>query len=198
MVRTPVCLLAALAWPLTTAAAQAPLPDGPGKEAVQAYCTQCHSLARVVGAGHTPQEWRTVVDMMVNTGAKLPHDQVPVVSAYLAAHFPPRNAPKPVLIAGPVRVHFTEWALPTPGSRPHDPLAARDGSIWATGPMAHVARTGEIGLIKIVRLDRHADGTRVEFRCGGRPAHHHPQKKGTPLLPAPQVSTPQPADGRGR
>lgn len=32
----------------------------------------------------------------------------------------------------------------------------------------HVARTGEIGLIKIVRLDYRGGETRVEFLCGGR------------------------------
>ncbi len=32
----------------------------------------------------------------------------------------------------------------------------------------HVARTGEIGLIKIIRLDRRGEETRVEFRCGER------------------------------
>ncbi|HEY72208.1 MAG: alanyl-tRNA editing protein [Chloroflexi bacterium] len=32
----------------------------------------------------------------------------------------------------------------------------------------HVARTGEIGLIKIVRLDHRGDETRVEFLCGDR------------------------------
>jgi alanyl-tRNA synthetase len=32
----------------------------------------------------------------------------------------------------------------------------------------HVARTGEIGLIKIVRLDYRGDETRVEFLCGER------------------------------
>jgi hypothetical protein len=30
------------------------------------------------------------------------------------------------------------WVLPTPGSRPHDPLATLDGSIWYTGQMANV------------------------------------------------------------
>jgi virginiamycin B lyase len=136
--RTFAALVVALAWPWSNALGQARLPDGPGKDAVQAYCTQCHSLGRVTGAGHTPQEWRTVVDMMVNDGAKLPHDQIATVAAYLAQHFPPRDVPQPVLIAGPVRVQFTEWPLPTPGSRPHDPLAAADGSIWYTGQMANV------------------------------------------------------------
>ncbi|MCC7445861.1 MAG: hypothetical protein IT324_00520 [Anaerolineae bacterium] len=32
----------------------------------------------------------------------------------------------------------------------------------------HVARTGEIGLIKVVRFERRGDTTRLEFRCGGR------------------------------
>jgi alanyl-tRNA synthetase len=32
----------------------------------------------------------------------------------------------------------------------------------------HVARTGEIGLIKIVRFERRGEATRLEFRCGGR------------------------------
>ncbi len=32
----------------------------------------------------------------------------------------------------------------------------------------HVARTGEIGMIKIIKLDRHREGSRVEFVCGGR------------------------------
>jgi alanyl-tRNA synthetase len=32
----------------------------------------------------------------------------------------------------------------------------------------HVARTGEIGLIRVARLDYRGDETRVEFLCGGR------------------------------
>src|SRR5690606_17211809 len=32
----------------------------------------------------------------------------------------------------------------------------------------HVARTGSIGMIKILRTERRGDSLRVEFRCGGR------------------------------
>jgi alanyl-tRNA synthetase len=32
----------------------------------------------------------------------------------------------------------------------------------------HVARTGEIGIIKIIKLEKRGDKTRIEFRCGGR------------------------------
>jgi alanyl-tRNA synthetase len=37
----------------------------------------------------------------------------------------------------------------------------------------HVARTGEIGLIKIVRLEYRGDETRVEFLCGKRAFHDY-------------------------
>ncbi len=32
----------------------------------------------------------------------------------------------------------------------------------------HVKQTGEIGMIKVLRTEKHGDKTRVEFRCGGR------------------------------
>jgi alanyl-tRNA synthetase len=39
---------------------------------------------------------------------------------------------------------------------------------WSPCGGTHVARTGQIGLIKIVKTERVSDGTRVEFRCGRR------------------------------
>jgi virginiamycin B lyase len=130
----------ALACAAAPLGAQAParLPDGNGKDAVAAYCVQCHGLNQVVSAGHTPEQWRTVVNMMINDGAKLPKDQAPMVTEYLARNFPPKAAPSPMLIAGPVRLAIREWDVPTPGSRPHDPLATRDGAVWYTGQMANV------------------------------------------------------------
>ncbi len=120
------------------APASVPLPEGNGKDAVATYCVQCHGLAQVVNAGHTPQQWQAVVNMMINDGAKLPKDQVAAVTEYLAKNFPPKAAPQAVLVPGSVQVTIKEWDVPTPGSRPHDPLATPDGAIWYTGQMANV------------------------------------------------------------
>jgi len=45
----------------------------------------------------------------------------------------------------------------------------------------HVARTGEIGLLKVVRLDHRGQETRVEFLCGGRALQDYRQKNRTVL-----------------
>jgi virginiamycin B lyase len=145
-----------LANAMTLALAQAPtrsqppqLPDGPGKEIVQQACSGCHALGRFTNSGYSPEEWKTVIAMMRNVGAPLTPDQVPVVTEYLTKNFPEKPAPKPEVIAVPVKVSFQEWKVPTPGSRPHDPLAAPDGAMWYTGQMANVLgrldpKTGKI------------------------------------------------------
>jgi virginiamycin B lyase len=119
-------------------ASQTVLPDGPGREIVQASCTQCHSLANITRAGYDRAGWRNVVSMMINNGAKVPADKVGTVVDYLATHFPPKAAPQAVVVPGKAEVSFQEWVVPTAGSRPHEPLAAPDGSIWYTGQMANV------------------------------------------------------------
>jgi virginiamycin B lyase len=117
---------------------QPTLPDGPGKDIVQSTCSACHSLARFTNSGYTPEDWKTVISMMINVGAPLTPEQIPVVTAYLTKNYPEKPAPRPVLVEGSVKVSFHEWQVPTPGSRPHDPLAAPDGSIWYSGQMANV------------------------------------------------------------
>ena len=76
--------------------------------------------------------------MMVNQGAPLPADQVEPLKAYLIKNFPEKTKPAGVVIPGPAKISFKAWQAPTPGSRPHDPLAASDGSLWYTGQMANV------------------------------------------------------------
>jgi virginiamycin B lyase len=125
------------------------LPDGEGKEIVQTACAACHSLGNITNAGHSVEEWKTTVAMMLNVGANVPPDKIETVTNYLVKNFPEKPAPPAVSVPGNVEVSFQEWKVPTPGSRPHDPLAAPDGTIWYTGHMGNLLghidpKTGEI------------------------------------------------------
>jgi virginiamycin B lyase len=114
---------------------QAQLPEGTGKEMVQTTCSQCHGLNMITNHwGETREGWEKLFSSMV----ALPKDRADAISEYLAKNFPVKPAPAAVLIPGPVNVSFKEWMLPTLGQRPHDPLAAPDGSIWWTGMFANV------------------------------------------------------------
>jgi len=118
--------------------AQQPLPDGAGKEQVTALCNSCHPLQARVGAGYTLEGWRTVMRMMINHGVAIPPDQLETMTTYLAKVFPEKAKPAGVVVAGPAAVSMKEWQVATPGSRPHDPLAASDGSLWYTGQMSNM------------------------------------------------------------
>lgn len=111
------------------------LPDGAGKEQVQAICSACHSLTNITNArGNSPQGWDDLTRGMIALPAAL---KTPMME-YLGTHFPKKPGPDPVVIAGNATASISEWIVPTLGSRPHDPLAAADGSIWWTGQWANV------------------------------------------------------------
>src|SRR3569833_4672523 len=126
MRRKTVLLLGSLAM-ATPSSAQNALPDGPGKAVVEGACQSCHALSNITRAGHSPKDWDTVVHMMLNVGAKVPDEQVPVVINYLAKNFPGKALPPATLLAGNLHVTIKEWDVPTAGSRPHDPMYAPDG-----------------------------------------------------------------------
>jgi virginiamycin B lyase len=111
-------------------------PEGPGKETLLAMCGACHDANRV-RAGYTPEGWRTVMRMMLNFSVPVPSDQVDPLTQYLITNFPERPRPAAVIVDGPVQVSIKLWQVRTPGSRPHDPMAAKDGSIWYTGQLSN-------------------------------------------------------------
>ncbi len=100
-------------WPLAAAAlvvsavpilAQQ-LPDGAGKDIVEKQCSTCHSIEVIVAQRNDAAEWKRLVMEMIDRGAEIGDEQVPVVVDYLAAHWSkpsPPPADKPVEQAAPV------------------------------------------------------------------------------------------------
>jgi virginiamycin B lyase len=123
---------------LTIPAFSQQLPEGKGKDVVAATCNGCHPLLARVGSGYTVKGWNTVLRMMANQGANIPAKDRETILQYLIKAFPEIGKPAGVSVPGPTKVAFKIWQAPTPGSRPHDPLAASDGSLWYTGQMANV------------------------------------------------------------
>ncbi len=123
----------------------AQLADGPGKDAVQSTCSQCHALNLVVNAGYSRQDW----DQVIGSMTKLSKDEAKVIGDYLGKNYPEKAKTPAVIVPGSVKVTIKEWLVPSPGSRPHDPLATADGMIWWTGQWANVLgrlnpKTGEM------------------------------------------------------
>ena len=110
-----------------------PLPEGNGKQIVEAVCAQCHGLDRLsrvdewtVRAEFARKDWQVIVNRMVLLGASrkyrtnglrtLKNDEISVVIEYLARNFVGVPRPAAVVIPGPVEVSIHEWAMPTRSS----------------------------------------------------------------------------------
>ncbi len=113
-------------------------PEDEGKPLVEAQCNSCHPLSARIGTGYTAQGWDTVFRMMTNHGVAIAPEQIGPMKAYLVKTYPVQGRPAAVVIPGAAKVSMKAWPAATPGSRPHDPMAARDGSLWYTGQMANV------------------------------------------------------------
>jgi len=131
-------LLLVVALPSTVLAQQeAPalqLPGGEAKAIIEGTCIACHELDYIPNSrGNTHDGWEALISSMI----ALPGEVKGSIVGYLAENFPKKPGTDPVLISGPVDVTITEWIAPTLGSRPHDPLASADGSLWWAGQYAN-------------------------------------------------------------
>jgi virginiamycin B lyase len=127
------------------------LPEGEGKQMVQTLCVGCHNLNNITqGWGYDKQGWDDLIASMV----VLPTETRNQVSTYLGQHFSAKTRPATVVVPGTAKADIKEWLVPSLGSRPHDPLAASDGSIWWTGMFANVVgrldpKTGQMKEYKL-------------------------------------------------
>lgn len=142
--------LVALATPPLAAQAGTTLPEGPGKDLVEAACSRCHSVDLVTrSAGFdSEQQWRALIASMVD----LADPQAQTIASYLAQHIEPDASRRPTLVEGDTRIRIEEWLVPTLGQRSRDPVETPDGMIWWTGMWASL----------IGRLDPQT-GDMVEF-----------------------------------
>jgi virginiamycin B lyase len=123
------CGLVPIAAPAQSVAPE--LPDGAGKELVDAACTACHQTDQITrSSGYTEDGWRELTGTMIDLSGSPEQDEI---IGYLAAHFPPNERRAPKLMPGEVEIAFKEWQVPTLGQRSRDPVEAADGSIWWAG-----------------------------------------------------------------
>ena len=87
-IRRALLFSAVLLWAVMPAESQSQqLPDGEGKEIVEAVCGQCHGLNTVTGNKLARADWEDVVNGMISLGAPLEADQAEIVVEYLARNF---------------------------------------------------------------------------------------------------------------
>jgi virginiamycin B lyase len=124
------------------------LPEGAGKQPVEAVCTSCHQTNMITrSSGYTRDGWKELTGTMIDL-SRTPEEQA-AITEYLAAHFPPNSKRAPKLIPGSAQVAFKEWVTPTLGQRSRDPVEAADGSIWWAGQWGNLIgridpKTGEM------------------------------------------------------
>ncbi|MEE4360333.1 MAG: hypothetical protein V2I63_02285 [Pseudomonadales bacterium] len=125
--------LRAAALALVFASVQAAaLPEGPGREQVEAVCTGCHETRLIENSsGYTEADWRALTATMIDlSGDEALRNRI---TGYLATHFPPNDRRTPTLVPGSAEIDIESWFVPTLGQRSRDPVEAPDGSIWWAG-----------------------------------------------------------------
>lgn len=65
------------------------LPDGPGKQAVVAKCTQCHGPEMFALSRKTPDDWDAVITKMTSNGLVITDAEYDAIMNYLTTNFGP-------------------------------------------------------------------------------------------------------------
>ena len=87
---TGALMLCTVTVALAVAAEPRPiLPDGPGKDAVEASCQKCHAPNVIAAKRKTKDAWVQTVFRMRNLGAEVFDEDADTIATYLASHFGP-------------------------------------------------------------------------------------------------------------
>jgi len=79
------------------------LPPGPGHDVTARVCLECHSADVVTRRRLSPADWKDMVDVMVNHGAKADDKQKAEIVDYLSRTLPPVATPDKNTPAPPAR-----------------------------------------------------------------------------------------------
>jgi virginiamycin B lyase len=108
------------------------LPEGDGRESVEAACASCHGVNLIErSSGYSREDWQFLASTMIDLSGD-PAMQDEIID-YLARHFPPGDNRAATQVDGPLTLQFEEWKVPTLGQRSRDPVEAPDGGIWWVG-----------------------------------------------------------------
>src|SRR5436190_8537248 len=97
-------------------------PDGPGKDILEKECSTCHAPDMVRTFGRSAEEWHDIVITMIDQGAKLSDEQVPVLVDYLTKNWPLKSASTSpaatptAATSGAAPSNATSTAAPAPSS----------------------------------------------------------------------------------
>ena len=149
----------------------APALSQDGKALVDATCNACHPLTARIGTGYDERGWNTVMRMMINHGAPVAAENAQPMLDYLIKTYPVKGRPNAAVVDGPMKVSMKAWQVATPGSRPHDPMAAKDGSLWYSGQMAGVL--GRVDPKSGMRAGPGSGGFLEVFKSGTAPPDNY-------------------------
>ena len=112
-------------------------PDGPGKAILEKECSNCHAPDMVRTFGRSPDEWHEVVMAMIDQGAKLGDEQIPILVDYLSKNWPVKGAEA----SAPPAVSASPAAPPSSTEMPADYKGVLDA----------LGRTGDFkdGVLKV-------------------------------------------------
>ena len=127
------------------------LPAGDGQQLVEARCTTCHDVQRIVVKRTTLPEWQHIIDRMRGNmaSANIPditNQDAATIAKYLSANFkvdggfdPNSRLPRELLTGKALKYRAVTYDLPDHFAEPHDIASDPNGHGWVA------ERAGKLG-----------------------------------------------------